>query len=129
MDLKIDPNTKELDGFQWVTGADEAKQRITLALSTNLGEFFTHVNYGLPWIENTDETIIENVRYFLGQDFPDTEAFITEELDRYLTSLPLVASLTSSYTFDQQSRKYQYNYSVVTQEGETINFPPYLQQL
>lgn len=129
MDLKINPDTKELDGFQWVSGVEEARQSITLAVGLNLGEFFTHVNYGLPWIKNKDETVVENIRYFLGQNFPDTEYFITEELDRYLTSLPLVGSLKSSYSFNSQTREYVYNYSVVTTDGEEIAFPPYLQQL
>ena len=42
-------------GLEIATGGDEARQRIDLAINLNLGEFFTHINYGLPWIENKDE--------------------------------------------------------------------------
>ncbi len=132
MDLLLDPATGDLDltnGLSWVSGAKEARQRIDLAINLNLGEFFSHVNYGLPWIRNAEEDLPQNIRYFLGDNFPHPEEFIKNELDRYILGLPLVDTLDSSAEIHLPTRKFKYTYSVVTSSGETINFPPYLQTI
>lgn len=115
--------------IQLATDGDEARQRIDLAINLNLGEFFTHINYGLPWIENPDEDYgDDNIRFFLGDKFPNPEAFIKGELDRYIESLPIVDTLESSVEFDNSLRYMTYTFSVKTVEGEEIDFPPFLQQ-
>lgn len=132
MDIELDPLTGDLEltnGITFVKGGKEARQRIELALGLNLGEFFTHLNYGLPYIRNRNLSFGQNLRYFLGDKFPDTAGFVKGELDRYILSLPIVSSLESDYSFDNNSREFKYSFSVVTTEGEEINFPPYLQQL
>lgn len=116
-------------GLETATGGDEARQRIDLAINLNIAEFFSHINYGLPWINNPDEDIGKDLRYFLGDKLPNPDAYIKGELDRYIKALPLVESLESESTFDRNTREFNYSFSVVTVEGEEINFPPYLQQL
>jgi hypothetical protein len=116
-------------GLEVATGSNEARQRIDLAINLNLGEFFSHINYGLPWIKNPNEDVGGDLRYFLGDKLPNPDTYVKGELDRYLESLPIVASLESSTEFDRSTRQFEYNFSVVTTEGEEINFPPYLQQL
>lgn len=131
-DIKLDPSTGDLDlssgGLAIATNGDEARQRIELAISLNLGEFFSHLNYGLPWIKNPNLDIdgISNIRYFLGDHFPEPEAYIYAQLDKYLASLPLVSSVESSYTFDPSTREFKYTFNVTTVEGEDINFPPFI---
>lgn len=131
MDIKLDVYG-DLDlssgGLELATGGDEARQRIDLAISINLGEFFTHINYGLPWIENKSENVSDSpIRYFLGEKFPNPDIFIKSELDRYIKSLPIVSELTSDTTYNRATRELSYTFSVVTTSGEEINFPPYLQ--
>ena len=117
-------------GLEVATGGEEARQRIDLAISLNLGEFFTHINYGLPWIENKDENVTDSpIRYFLGEKFPNPEAYIKGELDTYIKNLPLVDSLSSEIDYNPSTREVAYRYSVITTSGEEINFPPYLQIL
>lgn len=134
MDIKLSELTGDLDfssgGLALATKGDEARQRIDLAINLNLGEFFSHINYGLPWIENKNEDVgREGIRYFLGEKFPNPEIFIKNELDRYIKSLPIVDTLSSSVNFDRANRELSYSFSVVTVEGEEIDFPPYIQQL
>lgn len=131
MDIKLDV-FGDLDlssgGLELATGGDEARQRIDLAISINLGEFFTHINYGLPWIENLEENVSDSpIRYFLGEKFPNPDIFIKSELDRYIKSLPIVSELTSNTTYNRATRELSYTFSVITTSGEEINFPPYLQ--
>lgn len=113
------------------TDGEEAAQRIGMAIDLNLGEFFTHVNYGLPWIENQEETFAENIRFFLGGDFPAsaTANYIATTLDEYITSLGIVDTLESSYTYDSETREFTYEYTVVTKAGEEIVFEPYIQTI
>ena len=133
MDIKLNIDG-DLDlssgGLEIATGGDEARQRLDLAINLNLGEFFTHINYGLPWIENKNETVSDSpIRYFLGEKFPNPDAFVKGELDRYIKSLPIVADLTSEAVYNRSTRELTYTFSVVTTSGEEINFPPYLQTL
>lgn len=132
-DFKLDELTGDLDitdGLQLtVSLPEEAKQRIDIALGLNLGEFFTHVNYGLPWVENKLESFAKNLRYFLGDNFPDPEFYMKKQLDRYLRSLPFINSLDSTFEFDRKSREFKYSYSATLTNGEEVTFPPYLQQL
>lgn len=132
-DFKLDELTGDLDltdGLQLTTSLpQEAKQRIDIALGLNLGEFFTHTNYGLPWVENRLEDFATNIRYFLGDNFPDPEFYMKKQLDRYLASLPFIESLDSDFEFDRKSREFRYTYSAILTSGEEVTFPPYLQQL
>ncbi len=132
MDFLIDSTTGDFDftdsGLQLCTDGDEARQRIDLALNLNLGEFFTHANYGLPWIENPDEDIDDSVVYFLGSNLPNPSVYVQKQLDMYLESLPIVDEATSEVEYDRAARTFTYTVSIVTVEGEEIDFPPYLQQ-
>ncbi len=132
MDFLLDPETGDLDftnGLQFASPSQEAAQRIDLAINLNLGEFFSHINYGLPWIRNSEEDLPSNIRYFLGENFPDPQSYLKNELDKYIRGLPIVDTLESSYSMNPHTRVFSYEYTVVTVEGEEINFPPYLQTL
>lgn len=132
-DFKLDPVTGDLDlseGLQLTTSLeDEARQRIDIALGLNLGEFFTHVNYGLPWVKNRLEDYGRSIRFFLGNDFPDPEFYMKKQLDRYLKSLPFISSLSSDIEFNIETREFKYSYVATLINGEEVTFPPYLQQL
>lgn len=132
MDILLDDDG-DLDlssgGLAICTDGEEAAQRIGLALNLNLVEFFTHGNYGLPWIENQDQSFAENVKYFLGESFSSPASYIANTLDTYLESMSIVDTLESSYTFDASTREFTYTFYVITTEGETIYFPPFLQQI
>lgn len=108
------------------TTRQEYQQRTGLALNLNLTEFFTHINYGLPWIKNPDISLGENLRYFLGTSFPYADNFLYTELNNYIKNFSFVKSLESSYSFDVGTRTFTYNFTIVTVEGETITFPSYL---
>ena len=66
---------------------EEYTQRTQIALTLNPTEFFTHINYGLPWIRNPEVDLGTNLRYFLGDAFPDPEYFLAAELDQYIGGL------------------------------------------
>lgn len=129
VDLLLDWGTKDLviEGGLKLTSPREAYyQSILLGLSLNLGEFFTHENYGLPWIQNPDLDLGTNIRYFLGNEFPDPEMFIKKELDKHILRQPFVESIESSYESDQGTRTMTYVAKINTVDGETIEFQPYL---
>lgn len=129
VDLLLDWETKDLvteGGLRLTTSRETYSQLILLGLSLNLGEFFTHINYGLPWIKNPDVSVADNVRFFLGNNFPDPEIFIKRELDRHLSRQPFVESVESSYDFDRGTRTMTYTAQINTVDGETIEFQPYL---
>lgn len=128
-DLLLDWNTKDLDiegGLKLTSKRETYYQSILLGLSLNLGEFFTHENYGLPWIKNPELDLGQNVRYFLGNNFPDPELFIKRELDRHLSRQPFVENVESSYEFDKGTRSMTYTARIDTIDGESIEFQPYL---
>lgn len=110
---------------------EEAAQRLGLAIDLNLGEFFTHGNYGLPWIENTEQSFAENIRFFLGSDFPaDASAnYIATTLDTYISGLSFIDTMSSEYEYNADTREFTYTYSVVTEAGEEIEFEPYIQTI
>ncbi|BAV80950.1 hypothetical protein [Vibrio phage RYC] len=122
-DLKID------GGLSFVEGSQEKAQRLNLAISINLGEFFAAVNYGLPWIENQEEEVAPTIRYFLGDRLQDQSAYVATQLDNYLRRIDFVDELQSSYAFDDNTREFTYNFTVVTNDGDIINFPPYITEL
>lgn len=133
-DILLDETTGDLDlsdsgGLSIAYDGYEAAQRINLAINLNLGEFFTHGNYGLPWIEDPDNTYAENVRFFLGGKSNDAASYVAKTLDTYLESMDIIDTLTSSYEYDESTREFSYTFWVETVAGETIEFPPYLQQI
>lgn len=131
-DIYLDPLTKDInwdEPLRWCSKTEEYVQRIRLAWMLNLGEFFSHANYGLPWIKNEEENldVKDSLRYFLGDDrFPDPEEFIAAELDEYTENIPFVESVESTFTFDKANRVYSYTANIVTVDGEEVNLPPYL---
>lgn len=128
MDLKFDETTGDIDvssGLQFTTGATELRQRITVGVTINLNEFFTHINYGLPWLRNEADNPFTDVQYFLGEDEQTSIQYIVKELDRYILSIDQVVSVTSNYDFVNTTRTLYYTPSIVGQDGEEVNFPPY----
>ncbi len=133
MDILLDSDTGDLDlssgGLEIAGDSSEVRQRIDLAINLNLGEFFTHVNYGLPWIENTELDITTNTRYFMGEKGSDVASYVAGQLDDYISGMTIVDEFDSEYDFDTSTREFSYSYSVVTTEGAEISFEPYLQLL
>ncbi|QXN60108.1 hypothetical protein KUA24_41 [Vibrio phage HNL01] len=131
-DIYLDPLTGDIDWEQpirFCTKPEEYVQRIRLAWMLNLGEFFTHINYGLPWIKSEDspEDIRESLRYFLGDTrFPNPEQFISAEIDEYTLSLPFVTEVDSSFEFDRSERVYKYSANISTVDGGVVSIPPYI---
>ena len=127
MDLLLDEATGDLDitkGVQVVIGNDELRQRIEIALTLNLGEFFTHINHGLPWLRNeTADNGNRDTVYFLGED--TTVQFIVNEIDKYLLTIDQVVKVTSTYEMDKVSRTLLYSPSITGLGGNVIDFPPY----
>lgn len=131
-DLYIDPEKGGLfteGGLRLTTEAESYSQKVLMALSLNLGEFFTHINYGLPWIKNPELSVGENLRYFLGESFPNSSEFISAELDRYLMKFPFIKSLNSDYTFKEVDREFSYNVTIHTVSGLSIKIPQYITTL
>lgn len=132
MDLLLDPSTGDLDltrGLRFTTKPQEQRQRVELGISLNLGEFFTHINYGLPWIRNQEESLGTNLRYFLGDSFPDPENYLANELDVYIKKFPFVKTLSSNFSFNRFTREFSYSFSITTTDEEDITFPPYTTNL
>lgn len=131
MDLGLDPLTGDLivdGGLVLVTGADELQQRIEVGLTINLGEFFTHMNYGLPWLRNKDLGFVD-VQYFLGEEDSTTVQYIVKEIDRYILSIDQVSDVKSTYSFDKATRELTIIPQITGQDGETADFPPYKLEL
>lgn len=133
MDIKLDPITGELDltggRLNVTTGMDEKRQRIDMMLQINLGEWFAGINYGLPYFYNKNEDLGTSFRYFVGQKAYDQAVYVNDQLDRYISRISFVKDLDSSYTFNQETRSFVYNFTVHTYEGEEISFPPFNQSL
>lgn len=128
MDFKFDETTGDLDlseGLQFISGAEELQQRIEIGFTINLNEFFTHVNYGLPWLRDENNNIFPDIQYFLGEDIQTSISYIVKQLDRYIENISQVTSVTSSYDFDSRSRTLTYSPVITGQEGEELVFPPY----
>lgn len=127
MDLGLDLVTGDLvvgGGLVLVDKSEELRQRIEVGLTINIGEFFSHINYGLPWLRNS-EVPFKDTLFFLGENDNVSVQYIVKELDKYLLSLDQVIEVTSTYTFDKPSRTLSYSPSIVGQEGTEVNFPPY----
>lgn len=130
MDFLLDPLTGDLDfgvdnslGLQLTPDyRTEAEQRLAQALSLNITEWFADITAGLPYIYNPDETLEENLRYFLGDKSPNAAQFVRATLDKYILDLPFITSLKSDYQFNVSSRVFTYTYSAVA-NGVEIKFP------
>ena len=129
IDFLLDPVTKDFNfedtGLQLTSKEQSYQQAILMGLSLNLGEFFTHTNYGLPWLRNKNYTVGQGIQYFLGDNFPNPEIFITRELDTHLKSISFVDEVSSSYEFNTATRQYRYIFTVQVSSGEVIKFAPY----
>ena len=129
MDLALDPTTGDLlvdGGLQTVTGIDEIAQRITIGLTINLNEFFTHTNYGLPWLKSEDDT--SSIQYFLG-DKGATVGYIVSSIDKFILTIDDVDSVESSYDFDNNTRSLTYIPKITISSGESFTFPPYVVEI
>jgi len=131
-DFKLDTLTGDLDlgvnnaiGLQLHTNfGDEAAQRINQALNINIAEWFANSLAGIPLIENIEEGIGQGLRYFLGDKNPNTPQFIFSSLNKYITDLTIVTNfVSSSFTFDNKTRKFNYTFTVIVTSGEEISFP------
>lgn len=100
----------------------EAEQRLAQALGLNKTEWFADITAGLPYIKNPNETLEENLRYFLGDKSPNAPQYVKATLDKYILELPFISRLTSSYTFSEVNREFVYTYSAVA-NGVEISFP------
>lgn len=68
-DLELD----KLNNIKLIDGKEEIDQRTRLTLSTNQGEWFLNLNFGIPWIEllgqkNTQQEIKYEIIKALSQD-------------------------------------------------------------
>lgn len=130
MDFLLDHLTGDLDfgednslGLQLTSDyKTEAEQRLAQALSLNLTEWFADITAGLPYIKNPNESLEQNIRYFLGDKSPNAAQFVKSTLDKYILDLPFITSLSSEYNFNESSRVFTYKYSAVV-NGVEINFP------
>ncbi len=129
VDIYLNPFTKDIDfeeGFRLTTEKEEYVQRTLMALKLNLAEFFSHTNYGLPWLKNPNSGVGQNLRYFLGDSFPNPEYFLKGELDRYIKRFDFVDSIVSDFSFSTAKRTFTYNVRINTKTGEEVIFPPYI---
>lgn len=120
MDFKLDLVTGDLDvtnGLQTVTAGRQRQQQLKLGLSINLGEWFADVNFGVPYIDTKEDFNEEAVVWLLSDTFPNTENYIKQVLDDFITSKAWVTSLTSSFSFNKSKREYRYEYRVATTDG------------
>lgn len=129
IDFLLNPQTKDFDftekGLELTNEEEAYQQALLMGLSLNLGEFFTHTNYGLPWLRNKDYSVSQGIRYFLGDSFPNPEIFISRELDTHIKNISFVEDVESSYNFNASSREYTYIFKVTVSDGSVISFPPY----
>ena len=126
-DFKLTPEG-DLDlseGLQLVTGIEEKKQRLLLGWSINLGEFFTHTRYGLPYLKGGSNEKFTDVQFFL--DNPDiTAQYIVKALDEFTESIEFVKGFSSTYDYKPSTRELYWYPVVVTDEDDKIVFPPYV---
>ena len=127
MDLGLDPTTGDLivdGGLVLVSQAEELRQRIEVGLTINLGEFFNHINYGLPWLRNEELGTVD-IQYFLGEEDNTTVQYIVKEIDKYLLSIDQITEVNSTYEFDQPKRVLTYLPQITGTDGTIVDFPPY----
>jgi len=131
MDIGLDTLTGDLiteGGLVLVSEVEELRQRTEVGLTINLGEFFSHINYGLPWLRNP-ELGTTDIVYFLGEEDNTTTQYIVKEIDKYLLTFDRIAEVKSSYTFNKADRVLTYSPKITGQDGEMIDFPPYTLEL
>ena len=126
MDFGLDTRTGDLitdGGLTLVDGAEELAQRLKVGLTINLSEFFTHQNYGLPWLKpiNSDEN---DLQYFLG-DSATTVSYVVNSIDEWIGEIDQVVSNYSEYSFDNKTRTLTYKPYITGTSGDEIDFPPY----
>ncbi|HHB9680392.1 TPA: hypothetical protein ACOAY7_002775 [Vibrio cholerae] len=128
-DIYLDPLTGDIDWgeeVRFTSEKEEYVQRLRLAWSLNLGEFFSHYNYGLPWIKDESSNQYQGLRYMLGDNtFPNPENFIKYTLDTYTESLPYVKSVDSKFEFNKSSRVFEYTATIETIAGAVVTLPAY----
>lgn len=127
-DFKVDENG-DIDftnGLELVTGAEELVQRVQLGLTININEFFTHINYGLPWLKDSEQTQLTDILYFLGDNSTTSEQYIVRTFDEFIESIEGVTSVTSTYSYDRSTRRLDYRPVITGQDGVEIVFPPFV---
>ena len=102
---------------------NEARQRLEQYLSINKGEWCLDILAGIPYIENPEVSFEENVRFFLGDKFPDTPRYIKNTLDRLISQLSFIDKVEdSSYFLDKKSRKYTYKATIFGIKGAPFEY-------
>jgi hypothetical protein len=133
-DFLLDPLTGDLDlgdsnnstGLQLCPDyTTEVEQRVVQSFDINLGEWFADISVYIPYIKNTSEDSLSDIRYILGDKTSNTANYIKHVMDNHLDNLDFIKSYTSEYSFDQKTREFNYNYSVVADSGIEVTFPSY----
>lgn len=102
---------------------NEARQRLEQYLSINKGEWCLDILAGIPYIKNPEVSLEENLRYFLGDKFPDTARYIKTTLDRLITDLGFISKVEdSSYTFNRKTREYHYKATIFGIKGAPFEY-------
>lgn len=101
----------------------EARQRLEQYLSLNKGEWCLDILAGIPYIKNHEVSLEENLRYFLGNKFPDTSRYIKTTLDRLISDLSFISKVEdSSYTFNAKTREYHYRATIFGIKGAPFEY-------
>ncbi len=103
-----------------------ARQQLEQALDLWWGEWFLDITEGLPFMTNPNEDLPTNIRYFLGDKHPDIPKYIVNCFDNYLNKQPFISNISSSYTLNQKSRGFSYDFSATLVSGESISFSKYI---
>lgn len=106
---QLDLDTWDLpEQSRWVTGAEEIGQRIIISLRTLLGEWMLDTSVGIPYqdwltVKPVDQKAIGAI---LIADIRDVPGVVS------------VSERSSSY--DVAARSLEYNYDVITEDGEIV---------
>lgn len=108
IDIKVDSNREfviENGDLVLIDGGEALAQKLSIKLKFVLGEWFTNVTYGIPylqyiWVKNPDLTVIESL----------LKSAILEE-----AGVRELASFVMSY--NAQARSLRVNFSVITDFG------------
>ena len=102
---------------------NEARQRLEQYLSLNKGEWCLDILAGIPYIKNPEVSLEENLRYFLGNKFPDTPRYIKTTLDRLISNLSFISKVEeSSYTINPKTREYHYKATIFGIKGAPFEY-------